>query len=144
MRRFVYKQEYVRPEATRVSDGVVVRMKRYEVDPELMGQQFAQQDMPAWDTLRIVEDRNDHLNWMHEHFADETLVAGQESELDLGPGHATVRRPGRDLRRRASGLNAGGRFGYDGRAGRSPSPRPRRGGASCASSGWNCGWCGCP
>ena len=26
MRRFVYKQEYVRPEATRVSDGVVVRM----------------------------------------------------------------------------------------------------------------------
>ena len=30
--------------------------------------------------------RNDHLNWMHEHFADETLVAGQESELDLGPG----------------------------------------------------------
>ena len=29
--------------------------------------------------------RNDHLNWMHEHFADETLV-GQEPELDLGPG----------------------------------------------------------
>jgi hypothetical protein len=24
----------------------------------------------------IVDDRNDHLNWMHEHFADETLVAG--------------------------------------------------------------------
>jgi hypothetical protein len=89
MRRFVYKEEYVRPEATRVSDGVVVRMKRYEVDPELMDQQFAQQDMPAWDTLRIVEDRNDHLNWMHEHFAGETLVAGHESELDLGPGHAS-------------------------------------------------------
>jgi hypothetical protein len=86
---FVYKQEYVRPEATRVSDGVVVRMKHYEVDPELMGQQFAQQDMPAWDTLRIVEDRNDHLNWMHEHFADETLVAGQEPELDLGPGQSS-------------------------------------------------------
>jgi hypothetical protein len=89
MRRFVYKQEYVRPEATRVSDGVVVRMKRYEVDPELMGQQFAQQDMPAWDTLRIVADRNDHLNRMHEHFANETLVAGQESELDVGPGRAS-------------------------------------------------------
>jgi hypothetical protein len=89
MRRFIYKQEYVRPEATRVSDGVVVRLKHYEVDPELMGQQFAQQDMPAWDTLRIVEDRNDHLNWMHEHFADETLVAGQESESNpplLTPG----------------------------------------------------------
>jgi hypothetical protein len=86
MRRFVYKQEYVRPEATRVSDGVVVRLGHYEVDPELMGQHFDQQDMPAWDTLRIVDDRNDHLNWMHEHFADGTLVAGQESELDLGPG----------------------------------------------------------
>jgi len=86
MRRFVYMQQYVRPEATRVSDGVVIRLKHYEVDPELMGQQFDQQDMPAWDTQRIVDDRNDHLNWMHEHFADETLVAGQESELDLGPG----------------------------------------------------------
>ena len=86
MRRFVYMQQYVRPEATRVSDGVVIRLKHYEVDPELMGQQFHQQDMPAWDTLRIVDDRNDHLNWMHEHFADETLVAGQEAELDLGAG----------------------------------------------------------
>ena len=87
MRRFVYKQEYVRPEATRVTDGVVVRMKHvYEVDPALMGQQFDQQKMPAWDTQRIVEGRNDHLNWMHEHFADETLVAGEELELDLGPG----------------------------------------------------------
>ena len=87
MRRFVYKQEYVRPEATRVSDGVVVRMTHvYEVDPELMGQQFNQQNMPVWDTLRIIEGRNDHLNWMHDHFADETLVAGQEAELDHGPG----------------------------------------------------------
>jgi hypothetical protein len=73
LRRFVYKQEYVRPDATRVSDGVVVRMKHhYEVDPDRMGQQF-----------------NQHLNWMHEHFASKTLVAGQESELDLGPGQAT-------------------------------------------------------
>ena len=89
MRRFIYMEQYVRPEATRVSDGVVVRFRHYEVDPELMGQQFDQQDMPAWDTLRIVDDRNDHLNWMHEHIADETLVAGQESELDLGPGQAS-------------------------------------------------------
>ena len=56
-------------EATRVSDGVVVRMgHHYEVDPDRMGQQF------------------DHLNWIHEHFADETLVAGEEPELELGPG----------------------------------------------------------
>jgi hypothetical protein len=87
MPRFVYKHEYVRPEATRVSDGVVIRMQHvYEVDPELMGKQFNQQNMPTWDTLRIVESRNEHLRWMHEHFADETLVAGMESELELGPG----------------------------------------------------------
>jgi hypothetical protein len=66
---------------------VVIRLEHhYEVDPDLMGQQFDQQEMPAWDTLRIIDDRNDHLNWMHEHFADETLVAGEEPELELGEG----------------------------------------------------------
>ena len=33
----------------------------YEVDPDRMGQQFSQQNMPTWDTLRIVESRNEHL-----------------------------------------------------------------------------------
>jgi hypothetical protein len=90
MRRFVYKQEYVRPAATRVSDGVIMRLDHvYEVDPDLMGRHFDQQSMPVWDTLRIVESRNEHLDWMHEHFADETLVAGVESELDQGPGEAS-------------------------------------------------------
>jgi hypothetical protein len=87
MERFIYKQQFVRPEATRVSDGVIMRMEHvYEVDPELMGKQFRQQNMPLWDTMRIVQSRTEHLSWMHEHFADETLVAGVESELDLGPG----------------------------------------------------------
>ena len=87
---FVYKQEYVRPEATRVSDGVVIRLQHvYEVDPDLMGKHFSQQNMPKWDTLRIVESRNEHLRWMHEHFADETLVAGLESEVELGPGQSS-------------------------------------------------------
>jgi hypothetical protein len=39
-----------------------------------------QQDFPAWDTRRIVEARLDHLDWMHEHFADDVLLAGEESE----------------------------------------------------------------
>jgi hypothetical protein len=70
-----------------VSPGVVTRLEGiYEVDPALMGQHFAQQDMPIWDTRRIVDSRSDHLDWMHRHFALETLVAGEESELDLGPG----------------------------------------------------------
>jgi hypothetical protein len=87
MGSFVYKQQYVRPEATRISDGVIMRIDHvYEVDPALMQDHFRQQNMPLWDTMRIVGSRNDHLNWMHEHFADESLVAGEESELDWGPG----------------------------------------------------------
>jgi hypothetical protein len=87
MRTFIYKQQYTRPEARRVSDGVIMRLDGiYEVDPELMETHFKQQKMARWDTERIVESRNDHLAWMHEHFAYETLVAGEESELDKGPG----------------------------------------------------------
>ena len=36
--------------------------------------------MPAWDTRRIVDRRWDHLDWMHDHFADEVLLAGEDSE----------------------------------------------------------------
>ena len=89
MTGFIYKRQYVRPEATRISDGVIMRIDHvYEVDPDLMGEHFRQQNMPTWDTLRIVASRNDHLSWMHEHFADESLVAGEPSELDLGPGES--------------------------------------------------------
>jgi hypothetical protein len=44
----------------------------YEADPELM-QVFSQQDLPLWDSLRIVASRADHLTWMHSHFADAVL-----------------------------------------------------------------------
>jgi hypothetical protein len=87
MRKFIYKEQYTRPEATRISDGVIMRIRDvYEVDPDLMGTHFKQQNMPLWDTERIVGSRNDHLDWMHTHFAYETLVAGEEDELDKGPG----------------------------------------------------------
>ena len=86
MRRFVYKQEYVRPEATRVSDGVVVRLRHYEVDPELMGQHFDQQDMPAGHAAdRRGSERPSELDARALRRRD-ALVAGQEPELDLGPG----------------------------------------------------------
>ena len=42
--------------------------------------QTGQQDLPAWDTHRIVDSRWEHLDWMHDHFADEVLLAGVESE----------------------------------------------------------------
>ena len=51
----------------------------YEVDPSLM-ELTGQQPMPAWDTQRIVDGRWDYLDWMHDHFADEVILAGEESE----------------------------------------------------------------
>jgi hypothetical protein len=68
------------PEPQRITDAVVMRFEHvYEVDPALM-ELTGQQDMPAWDTKRIVDSRWDHLDWMHDHFADDVLLAGEESE----------------------------------------------------------------
>ena len=72
--------EQAPPEARRITDAVVMRFEDvYEVDPALM-ERVGQQPLPAWDTHRIVEARWDHLAWMHDHFADEVLLAGEESE----------------------------------------------------------------
>ena len=66
------------PEAKRITDAVVMRFDHiYEVDPVLMNEHIQQQDVPAWDTLRIVESRWEHLAWMHDHFAD-SVVSGEE------------------------------------------------------------------
>jgi hypothetical protein len=68
------------PPAQRVTDTAIMRFEHvYEVEPDLM-RVIPQQDMPAWDTMRIVDARWDHLDWMHLHFADEVLLAGEESE----------------------------------------------------------------
>ena len=68
------------PAARQINDSVVMRFDHvYEVDPSLM-ELTEQQHLPAWDTRRIVEGRLDHLTWMHDHFADEVLLAGKESE----------------------------------------------------------------
>jgi hypothetical protein len=72
--------EQAPPEARRITDAVVMRFDHvYEVDPALM-EVTPQQELPAWDTRRIVDARWDHLDWMHDHFADEVLLAGVESE----------------------------------------------------------------
>ncbi len=69
------------PEPRRVTDVVVERLEHvYEVDPDLMTEHMPQQDIPVWDTKRIVSSRWDHLDWMHEHWADEVLSTGVESE----------------------------------------------------------------
>jgi hypothetical protein len=68
------------PEPQRINEDVVLRLEhQYEIAPEKM-QIFPQQDMPVWDSKRIFAARWDHLDWMHTHFADEVLLAGEESE----------------------------------------------------------------
>ena len=68
------------PHARPITAGVIMRFDHvYEVDPGLM-QLTGQQDLPAWDTKRIVDSRWDHLDWMHAHFADDVLLAGEGSE----------------------------------------------------------------
>lgn len=62
------------PEARRITDDVVMRFDHvYEVDPAKMTAHFPQQDIPAWDTHRIVQSRWDHLDWMHRHWAGKVL-----------------------------------------------------------------------
>jgi hypothetical protein len=69
------------PEARRVKHDVVMRFDHvYEVDPALM-ETFGQQDIPAWDTMRIVDSRWDHLDWMHRHWAAKVLGM---ADLELG------------------------------------------------------------
>ncbi len=75
------------PEARRINDDVIMRFDHvYEVAPEKM-QTFPQQDIPAWDTLRIVASRWDHLDWMHAHWADSVLGVDElEEEAEKGHG----------------------------------------------------------
>jgi len=68
------------PEPRRIKDDVVMRFDHvYEIDPALM-QTVRQDDMPAWDTQRIVAHRWDHLDWMHDHWADAVLSAEELEE----------------------------------------------------------------
>ncbi len=76
------------PDATRVKEDVVMRFEHvYEVAPELMTVHTPQQDIPVWDTQRIVASRWEHLAWMHDHWAD-SVVSGEEllKELEAEEG----------------------------------------------------------
>jgi hypothetical protein len=67
----------VPPAARRIKHDVVMRFDHvYEVDPDLM-QHYPQQDLPAWDTHRIVDSRWEHLAWMHQHFADRVVSVAE-------------------------------------------------------------------
>jgi hypothetical protein len=61
------------PDPRRINADVVMRFDHvYEIEPEKMAT-FPQQHLPAWDTMRIVAARWDHLAWMHDHWADRVL-----------------------------------------------------------------------
>ena len=73
-----YEEESTPPPATRVTDVAITRHDDvFEVDPGLMVQHVNQQTFPNWDTLRIVESRHDHLQWMHDHWAAR-VISGEE------------------------------------------------------------------
>ena len=73
-----FAEQYTPPAPVRVSEVAQTTFEHvYEVDPRLMEQHVLQQVFPNWDTLRIMNSRQDHLQWMHRHFAG-TVVTGSE------------------------------------------------------------------
>jgi hypothetical protein len=81
---FRYADQYTPPEPERVSDVAITTHEHvFEVDPRLMERWVLQQTFPNWDSLRIMNSRSDHLEWMHRHFAHK-VVTGSEllAEVD--------------------------------------------------------------
>jgi hypothetical protein len=73
-----FAEQFTPPPAQRVSEVAQTTFEHvYEVDPRLMQRHVLQQVFPNWDTLRIMNSRQDHLQWMHQHFAG-TVVTGSE------------------------------------------------------------------
>ena len=69
---FRYDEQYTPPGPERVSDvAITTHPHLFEVDPRLMERWVLQQEFPNWDSLRIMNSRGDHLEWMHRHFADQ-------------------------------------------------------------------------
>jgi len=82
-----YAEQLTPPPATRASEVAQTTFEHvFEVDPRLMQRHVLQQAFPNWDTLRIMNSRHDHLDWMHRHFADR-VVTGSEllAEVDAEP-----------------------------------------------------------
>ena len=71
-------EQFTPPPPERVSEVAQTTFEHvYEVDPRLMQRHVLQQVFPNWDTLRIMHSRQDHLQWMHQHFAG-TVVTGSD------------------------------------------------------------------
>jgi len=95
---FRYAEQHTPPSPQRASDVAVTTFEHvYEVDARLMELWVVQQMFPNWDSLRIMNSRHDHLDWMHRHFA-EKVITGSEllAEVDaddLSPAPTPPVRP---------------------------------------------------
>ena len=79
------------PPPTRVTDIVVMRHEHvFEVDPALMTEHVRQQDVPAWDTHRMVDSRLEYLYWVQDHWADER-ISGDELLREIEAEEASRR-----------------------------------------------------
>jgi hypothetical protein len=77
----MYRYESEQPDPPRaVNDVVVIRVDDvYEVHPALM-EVVPQQDIPVWDTRRIVDGRASQVEFMAGHFAHSLLTLGLPPE----------------------------------------------------------------
>jgi len=50
-----------------------------------MQEWVTQQEFPNWDSLRIMNSRHDHLEWMHEHFAHKVIHGSELLPADPDP-----------------------------------------------------------
>lgn len=89
-----YSEQYAPPEPERVSEVAVSTFEHvFEVDPRLMERWVLQQTFPNWDSLRLMNSRHDHLDWMHRHFAS-TVVTGSELLAQLETEDVSVETEG--------------------------------------------------
>jgi hypothetical protein len=70
-----YDEQHAPPDPERVSDVAITTFEHvFEVDPRLMERWVLQQQFPNWDSLRIMNSRHQHLEWMHRHFAHHVIT----------------------------------------------------------------------
>lgn len=87
-----YAEQHPPPPPERISDVALTTFEHVvEVDPRLMERWVLQQQFPNWDSLRIMNSRHDHLEWMHRHFADR-VVTGSELLAEI-EGEPPTHRP---------------------------------------------------
>jgi hypothetical protein len=73
-----YAEQHSPPQPERVTDVAVTTFEHvFEVDPRLMERWVLQHQFPNWDTLRVMNSRHDHLDWMHRHFASRVVTGSQ-------------------------------------------------------------------